>query len=408
MNKWTFFFLLALISCDAAPVVFYHVPKTAGSTIMSILDNQFDSKEIYPFFFQKKINESRNLENYNLFHGHFYFSLTQTKIANNAINITFFRNPVDRILSEYRYIIKHFDYLSDEDKSKVFQGHKAQPLFLIHPETNIGVNGFCLCLSSFLEDDPNKSIDEHLASAKKNLEEFFFVGITERMEESIHLLFNLLGWPIPEAQIPRLNTTDGYIEKYPDELIEEIKRLNWADIELYEFAKTLFERKLEQSEQKILLDKPPVFVKNYSYTFDMPFDGDGWYFREGTTTNSPLWRWSGPDPQANIYVPIETNSSYTMQFTAYAPLDILDKLQVMINGRLIELERLTYEGWCKFSAFIPESYLIPGKKTQITFKSHRVFQPSQLSPGLTADDRWLGVSLNQITLSADEKTFECP
>ena len=91
--------------------------------------------------------------------------------------------------------------------------------------------------------DPNISDEEHLKSAKYNLEHnFFFVGIMEDLDNGIPILCSLLGFAIPST-VPKVNTTIKSKENYPEELIQEIKERNLADIELYRFAKKLYERK---------------------------------------------------------------------------------------------------------------------------------------------------------------------
>jgi hypothetical protein len=60
------------------------------------------------------------------------------------------------------------------------------------------------------------------------------------MDESVALFCNLMGWKPPET-IPILNATDASESIYPQDVLDSIAERNWADIELYQFAKELFE-----------------------------------------------------------------------------------------------------------------------------------------------------------------------
>ena len=56
-----------------------------------------------------------------------------------------------------------------------------------------------------------------------------------------------MGWP-EETEIPKLQSTDASSEIYPDNLLEQIRERNWADIELYNYAKDLYSQKLKEIE----------------------------------------------------------------------------------------------------------------------------------------------------------------
>jgi sulfotransferase famil protein len=220
--------------------IFYHIPKTAGQSICSLLKHQFAKEITCPdeYYYQVEERSIEDLRKFKYFRGHFFYNSNLLELKKSK-KIVFLREPIHRVLSEQRFYEAHLP-LGPNALLVLKKTH-----FL--PEglpINTVSNQQCLFLSSLDRNDPSITSEMHLASAKKNLsKEFFFIGITEYLEESIHALYKLMGWQIPET-IPRLNTTDRIKLKDIDtQVIEGIKQRNSHDIELYEFAKDLFESK---------------------------------------------------------------------------------------------------------------------------------------------------------------------
>ena len=110
-------------------------------------------------------------------------------------------------------------------------------------------NHQCRFLSDFDPTDFSISPAKHLESAKYNLQHhFFFVGITEDLDSTLPSLFKALSLSEPQ-QVPRLNTSEKQYQ-YPRELIQKLQERNWADIELYAFAKKLFSKKMKSLKKK--------------------------------------------------------------------------------------------------------------------------------------------------------------
>ena len=62
-------------SIEAKKVIFYHIPKTAGSSTRFLLEMQFDYEKIAPEVTYYEIENKRisDLEKYDFFGGHFFF-----------------------------------------------------------------------------------------------------------------------------------------------------------------------------------------------------------------------------------------------------------------------------------------------------------------------------------------------
>lgn len=217
------------------PLVFVHVPKTAGTSFETLLKDRFSPKETCSMLYYYEIGTSKPLKwifSHKFIWGHFFYSQIKSTPYKK---ITFVREPIQRVLSEHRYWMKYF-VLPKKDLNVCYKGHFLPPGDPLYTMTNHQ----CLFLSSFDPRDPTISIEQHLRSACSNLEkEFFFVGIADELEASIYSLYALMGWEKPST-IPHMIPTTELIEEYPQELLDTIAKRNWADIQLYEFAKKLF------------------------------------------------------------------------------------------------------------------------------------------------------------------------
>jgi hypothetical protein len=88
----------------AAPVVFLHVPKTAGSSLTNMLLSQYPDERVYRQGGLATLSHLHpsEIDAYDLFCGHFDWSQLKY-VPRNAKIITVLRDPVERILSLYKY-----------------------------------------------------------------------------------------------------------------------------------------------------------------------------------------------------------------------------------------------------------------------------------------------------------------
>lgn len=215
-------------------LIFYHIPKTAGLSVAALLDQQFKPEEICPDI-HYHILEPKSvhwLKRFKFFRGHFFINSNLKQLRQKKI--TFLRDPVERVLSEQRYFETYYKQSWFHIPHFLPEG---QPIRTMS-------NHQCLFLSSLNRNDPDITPEMHFASAKENImHDFFFVGTTERLDESIHALYLLMGWEPPEI-IPWKNKTDRESQTISPQVLEEIRQRNLLDIQLYEIAKEVFNAKL--------------------------------------------------------------------------------------------------------------------------------------------------------------------
>jgi len=217
-------------------LIFHHIPKNGGTTVRHLLQRLFDKTQTHTEYFMYQLEEKPTdwYLPYAFIKGHFpFFYLKHIP----GQRITFLRDPVQRILSAHQFW-KRF-WMGEERTQQL----SREILMPFGDPLEVMQNHQTLFLSSLDPQDPSIPINEHLKSAKKNLEnEFFFFGFVENIEQSIHTLFTMIG-ARPPTHIPKRNISKA--ETYSDEVLEGVKERNQADIELYAFAQDLYKKRFE-------------------------------------------------------------------------------------------------------------------------------------------------------------------
>ena len=227
-------------------VIFVHIPKTAGTTLRNIIERNFDKQAIFAIDGrdpQKSIEifNSLSLEkkaSFSLVQGHVAFGAIKNLPHKQIKHITFLRDPVERVLSYYSYI------LSDSfrrPQAEIAENMSLKNYLLSKCDWQMN-NHQTRMIAGSVPPDYGACDEKVLERAKNNLIKYFhFIGIAEHFDESILLMSKSLGWKIPFYR--RLNITRKRITQ--DTIDEEEKYLimkeNSFDLQLYEFIRSRFE-----------------------------------------------------------------------------------------------------------------------------------------------------------------------
>lgn len=245
-------------------VFFLHIPKTAGSSLNKMLIKALGLDENYPHF-----NSTRDLLasgelrlKLPLIMGHLSHAEADV-LQPDPFVLTFLREPVQRGFSEFEFMKSHPEvWLGKLAQGTITEYYENPAVTVFSSNLQTRLLGVDLDIKKHyaryvqeklspeqyfkgVEDSLRMAVDDSvLESAKRRLETIDFFGLTEAFDSGIPKLFKLLDKPCPE--LVTTNVTPAHVRKrssYTQEEIDLVKSINTYDLQLYDFAKELYERK---------------------------------------------------------------------------------------------------------------------------------------------------------------------
>jgi len=247
-------------------IIFLHLPKTAGTTLARIIDRQYDSIAILSLYGSMLGEElatipQNQMDRLRIVTGHLYFG-AHAFSSRPGTYVTMLREPIDRVISHY-YFVRHepSNYLYDlarkmSLKEFVESCGKQEPnndqTRLLAGRGHTVRFGICS--------------DEMLDIAKRNLTEHFaVVGISEEFDRSLILMKRILGWRNPFYSKQNVGQHRPRKEDIPLETLRVIETHNTLDIELYRYAKELFQEEIRVQGESFDLETQRFRKLNASY-----------------------------------------------------------------------------------------------------------------------------------------------
>ena len=273
-------------------LIFLHIPKTAGRTFYNILVRQFLPFEILrlEYLFSKNCPRSSQspygffnsfLQEYELNYlnnlpddkkinlkcvtqGHLAFGL-HTYFPQKASYVAFLRNPVDRVISQYCYLRRRPNnplYYSVKNKTlkDYVEGERNPGQF-----SNVQTRFLC-GQEGILKQGELSESDLELAQ-KRLKENFAFVGITEKFDESLICLKKFFGWKNIFYYKSNVSKKRPLVEEISRDTLRIIQEKNKLDVQLYKFARRMLERSINnyglsfEADLRVLRKKLPVLGK---------------------------------------------------------------------------------------------------------------------------------------------------
>ncbi|MCF6171089.1 MAG: sulfotransferase family protein [Bacteroidales bacterium] len=201
-----------------------HIPKTAGTSFRNILKEHFGEESVVRFDIvgkekvilveNKELKPNKLPAHIKVIHGHFnYIDLIEKlEIKKDVPVITWLRNPVERVISNYFYLAKRLkEELREEEKGLDILS-KMQKSLIEYARLELNRNR----MSKFLDGI--------------SLEEMKFVGVHEFFDEDLEYFGRLFGFE--DIQTLEHNIT-GVKHKVCVEVAQEIESLNALDMGIY-------------------------------------------------------------------------------------------------------------------------------------------------------------------------------
>jgi len=244
-------------AAEPAPVLAHiHVPKCAGTSFRALLERYFGPRHLglyvndTYFAYGDDALRSYLLQDPEIrgFSSHHVRMFPRWLAGREMLYVTFLRDPIQQFVSYMTHIKKHYSRITSESLLEAVPPDAPQltlrefARWLLTQDRDIpfrenhNVNFFARHSAPAAAD--------RLQAAKAALDRFFFVGITERMEESmckLRALVRAAGLNFPPGPIPVENTSAEYRDDLSwinpdDEVGSLLLRSVEKDQQLYDWA----------------------------------------------------------------------------------------------------------------------------------------------------------------------------
>ena len=236
------------------PWFFIHIMKSAGTSLRWTLEEQLGTA-VYPTrdelssnpitgqylhsneFIQYANTGSTNVRDKRFIFGHYPFVVTESLIF-NVKSAAFFREPIQRSIS----MINHRKtYGNTELKNFSAIEILQNEAFVRRQIRNYQTKVFAINDLEINANDVFDVDDSAFSRASDNLAKLDFVGITEHMSCSMKLFGKRSGFDVPTS-IRKFNVGKPNQIEVNGELISRLQQELHYDLQLYELAKSIFER----------------------------------------------------------------------------------------------------------------------------------------------------------------------
>ena len=242
-------------------IAFVHIPKTAGTTLNSVLVQEYALNERHevmmrgmswilprpeiirrPLISFSKIRRLkasvRSRRDLRLVHGHFDLSMMKHLPAGTRY-FTLLRDPVERAISHYYHYRRRETERVHPLAMRSTLAEWVGSCGLVEMD-----NGQTRRLAGEMNVPCGRVTRATLERATSKLAMFAAVGLTERFDESRALLARVFGWGTHPYVVQNVGANRPRRSALDPETIEALERCNRLDLELYQYASALFERAL--------------------------------------------------------------------------------------------------------------------------------------------------------------------
>ena len=228
-------------------LIFVHIPKTAGSTLNSVLSRHYAPTGTYKIYGSD--TDGRRLadelcqlptaqkQRLKLVRGHWPYGL-HVQLPQPSTYISFVRHPVERIVSFYYHILRtpqHYAYR---------EGFTAEMSLLEFVEREFASDETHDGQTYFLTGcrPAHQALQQ---TVEEVLKRYAFVGVSEQFDESLLLLKRLFGWRNVFYFSRRVNRQRPRLRDIPRDVRAAIEARNPLDMQLYDHIQKVLQEQID-------------------------------------------------------------------------------------------------------------------------------------------------------------------
>jgi hypothetical protein len=400
-----------------SPLIFQHIPKTAGVSVRAVIGANFHAQRIAHVPDRHWLDQAFVFEtaaHHDFVHGHFHYGAL-AGLFETARIITFLRNPIQRVRSLYFFLRRQDPTaFAPEDRNRFFV-EQARSLslyeFVIHSDRDIAtmVGDYQVrMLFPF-----GVSAEHWVTRAFANLQAYYFVGIADPdlIDRSVFELCKLNGWltqsrpELVNHAVRDISLDDG------DRVSRAIAERNVNDCALYRMVRETFMAKYPQiaAGARTLVSIPEPPPDSYLTGLDgevgmeQPLRCWGWHDR-GTDDAGRYWRW-GASAQMGLQlrVPKDTSLFMMLDLPSVHPRVEMPLVTLESGGRPLESECVHFRDRWHIGAWVPPGMANAQGTLAIELRCAVRGEGDYEQPAVV-DDRFVTLVLERIYIMSDGGT----